>query len=190
MHILSLADPLGPTVSSQGSGSDSNTLLGCRVEPLQCGSCSSGLIVSEAHRGALPSRSVRSCHHEQNSVSKAGDPIARMIQHGMTRDRPVHVGYSLCLALEHAHVDNAGPAVVAVPPDAGPHGPVEGRSHGFPIGTEESIRRSAYCVARGEILRPTHDELKRRRCHQGCVCQSRTRVWGAKMIRYRCSPLP
>ena len=88
-----LSGPVDPADSSQSSGSDSN-LVCCTTAMAQRGLIrSSGLIVPEAHRGThIASRSVRSGYHEQNSVSKAGDPFARMIQHGMTRDRPVRVG--------------------------------------------------------------------------------------------------
>lgn len=57
-----------------------------------------------------------------------------------------------------------------------------------PVVTMEELR--AMCITLREVKFSDLLEANRSKgARQSQVCQSRTRVWGTKMIRYRCSPL-
>lgn len=136
---------------------------------------------------------VRGRYREQNSVFKAGDSFVSMLEHGITRNRPAGaflkgsanlpdtVVYTFLAARpgQHGAIPGLATGVCRrTDSPAGPTyrdlaGPVTALTlcavHvvGFLIGTEGTVQCRTYCPARGEILRPAHDEPRRRRSLAG-----------------------
>jgi len=116
-------------------------------------------------------------------------PDGGMLEHGMTNDRPVALAY-FCRSYPTEWETTATSPRLTVPPVPGlrpepAHGPAGGTQ------LPEAMRVLwAVCIVAREVKFLDRPEATRSEgVGQVHACQSRTRVWGTKMIRYRCSPL-
>jgi len=127
---------------------------------------------------------VRDRYHEQTSVSKAADPFGRMVEHGMTRDRPYgSLSFLAGDGVPHGECTDPAPGLSNLPPSGppsltNPTPPSGGARGGTGVGGQGGGRRPAsfvgefgmngsalgcmYCAARGEILRPVPDTPQRK----------------------------
>ncbi len=129
---------------------------------------------------------VRGRHREQNSMSKVADAPASMAERGMTRDRP------------------RGPRSASSTGVSDPSWAMRGdpaRAGGLPPrqdAARDRRHRTGTRRARGAVRTVPREVEFLDRCktnwgesaRHACLRQSRTRVWGSKMIRYRRSPYP
>ena len=133
-----------------------------------------------------PPGCVRGRHREQNSMSKVADAPASMAERGMTRDRP------------------RGPRSASSTGVSDPSWAMRGdpaRAGGLPPrqdAARDRRHRTGTRRARGAVRTVPREVEFLDRCktnwgesaRHACLRQSRTRVWGSKMIRYRRSPYP
>ena len=143
------------------------------------------------HPGASPQGSVRGRNCEENSMSKVADASGGMFQRGIARDRP-QSPMSKNSAGVSDYVGNAGRssravAAVLASSEAGWRGLARNSRHR----AVARRAREAVCTVSREV--EFSDRCKTNRgegVRQARFGQSRTRVWGSKMIRYRRSPIP
>ncbi len=126
-----------------------------------------GLAPCSLTSGPPPEPTVR-CHRGKLSVLNASD-LGWMLVHGMSRHRPLAAS-QLCWPWCSSRRMWCRPPAVAVPLPLSPPGVWAARGVAQPCrgrrastGDDGIDRGERYCNARGEILRPLHDQLQRRR---------------------------